>query len=216
MSRGTNRLAQDPVPNARLQAIDQHQIHLPPQKVLEPELQIHVAVEGMLVEIDEQVDVTVLVRLVARERAEQGDGPGTEGVKLVRVRFEPVQDGLSVEHSGESVAAPAPVAGGAGEPFSENPAWFVRFWKRMPAGATSNESCRWTEDDDMHLPLVVRAGYRGERRMHITFPDEVEGTVDCAEWLSGPVFEPLRDLSSTAETSSRSAKMLRLWKDVSC
>ena len=45
----------------------------------------------------------------------------------------------------------------------------------------------------MLLPIVVRAEYRGGHRIEITFQDGVHGTVDCAEWLSGPVFEPLRE-----------------------
>jgi hypothetical protein len=43
------------------------------------------------------------------------------------------------------------------------------------------------------LPAVVRAEYRGEYRIHLTFNDGVENTVDFEPWLDGPVFEPLRD-----------------------
>ena len=43
------------------------------------------------------------------------------------------------------------------------------------------------------LPLVVTAEYRGDYRIHLSFSDGVEGTVDFASWLSGPVFEPLKD-----------------------
>ena len=43
------------------------------------------------------------------------------------------------------------------------------------------------------LPLVVEANYRDEFNIHIVFNDGVEGVVDFSEWLSGPVFEPLRD-----------------------
>lgn len=43
------------------------------------------------------------------------------------------------------------------------------------------------------LPVVVRAEYRGDYRIHLGFSDGVEGTVDFAPWLSGPVFEPLKD-----------------------
>jgi len=43
------------------------------------------------------------------------------------------------------------------------------------------------------LPMVVVAEYRGEYRIHIAFNDGVEGTIDFAPWLSGPVFEPLKD-----------------------
>jgi len=44
-----------------------------------------------------------------------------------------------------------------------------------------------------HLPIVVRAEHRGDRRIRISFNDGVEGTVDFSDWLSGPIFEPLRD-----------------------
>jgi hypothetical protein len=45
------------------------------------------------------------------------------------------------------------------------------------------------------LPSVIRAEYRGGYRIHLTFNDDREGTVDFAKWLDGPVFEPLKDLS---------------------
>jgi hypothetical protein len=43
------------------------------------------------------------------------------------------------------------------------------------------------------LPTVIGAEYRGEYRIHLKFNDGVEKTVDFAQWLSGPVFEPLKD-----------------------
>lgn len=42
------------------------------------------------------------------------------------------------------------------------------------------------------LPYVTRADYRGGFRIHLTFNDESEGTVDFRAWLRGPVFEPLK------------------------
>lgn len=43
------------------------------------------------------------------------------------------------------------------------------------------------------LPPVIQAEYRGDYRIHLTFNDGVESTVDFSMWLHGPVFEPLRD-----------------------
>ncbi len=43
------------------------------------------------------------------------------------------------------------------------------------------------------LPQVVAAEYRGDHRIHLVFGDGREKTVDFSRWLSGPVFEPLRD-----------------------
>ncbi|HXK58260.1 MAG TPA: DUF2442 domain-containing protein [Acidobacteriota bacterium] len=43
------------------------------------------------------------------------------------------------------------------------------------------------------LPSVIRAEYRGCYRLHLTFTDNSEGTVDFARWLHGPIFEPLKD-----------------------
>jgi hypothetical protein len=43
------------------------------------------------------------------------------------------------------------------------------------------------------LPSVVRADYCGELNIRLVFSDGVEGVVDFADWLTGPVFEPLRD-----------------------
>ena len=44
------------------------------------------------------------------------------------------------------------------------------------------------------LPTVIRAEYRGGYMIHLTFNDGVEKTIDCARWLEGLVFEPLKDL----------------------
>ena len=44
------------------------------------------------------------------------------------------------------------------------------------------------------LPCVIRAVYRGEQRLHLTFNDGLEATIDFEEWLEGPVFEPLNSL----------------------
>lgn len=43
------------------------------------------------------------------------------------------------------------------------------------------------------LPQVVRAEYRGGHRVHLAFSDGREKTVDFKPWLTGPVFEPLKD-----------------------
>jgi hypothetical protein len=40
------------------------------------------------------------------------------------------------------------------------------------------------------LPTVVRAEYRGDFRLLVTFRDSSENTIDFSEWLHGPVFEP--------------------------
>ena len=43
------------------------------------------------------------------------------------------------------------------------------------------------------LPSVIRAEYRGGYRIHLTFNDDSEKTVDFRQWLDGPVFEPLKE-----------------------
>jgi hypothetical protein len=43
------------------------------------------------------------------------------------------------------------------------------------------------------VPVVIRAEYRGDFKVHLVFQDGTEGTVNFEEWLNGPVFEPLRD-----------------------
>lgn len=43
------------------------------------------------------------------------------------------------------------------------------------------------------LPQVVKAEYRSGHRIFLVFGDGREKTVDFAPWLSGPVFEPLKD-----------------------
>lgn len=44
------------------------------------------------------------------------------------------------------------------------------------------------------LPSVIRAEPRGGYRIHLTFNDGLAGTIDFADWLEGPVFEPLKDV----------------------
>ena len=43
------------------------------------------------------------------------------------------------------------------------------------------------------LPVVTRASLCGEFSLRLVFNDGVEGVVDFSDWLSGPVFEPLKD-----------------------
>ena len=43
------------------------------------------------------------------------------------------------------------------------------------------------------LPSVVRAEYCGGYRIHLTFNDNSEKTIDLRQWLVGPVFEPLKN-----------------------
>ena len=43
------------------------------------------------------------------------------------------------------------------------------------------------------LPAVVEAQYRSDFKIWLAFNDGVQGTVDFADWLTGPVFEPLKD-----------------------
>jgi hypothetical protein len=45
------------------------------------------------------------------------------------------------------------------------------------------------------LPSVIRAEFRGGYRIHLTFNDGLNSTVDFSQWLDGPVFEPLKDPS---------------------
>ncbi len=43
------------------------------------------------------------------------------------------------------------------------------------------------------MPTVIRAEHRGDYRIHCVFSDGLERTLDCTEWLVGPVFEPVKD-----------------------
>lgn len=40
------------------------------------------------------------------------------------------------------------------------------------------------------LPTVIDAEYRGDYLINLTFNDGVEATIDFAQWLEGPLFEP--------------------------
>ena len=43
------------------------------------------------------------------------------------------------------------------------------------------------------LPVVVQAEHCGGFKIRLVFDDGVKGVVDFADWLEGPVFEPLKD-----------------------
>jgi hypothetical protein len=43
------------------------------------------------------------------------------------------------------------------------------------------------------LPTVIRAEYQGGYMINLTFNDGLQNTVDFADWLEGPVFEPLKN-----------------------
>jgi hypothetical protein len=45
----------------------------------------------------------------------------------------------------------------------------------------------------MRLPAVIRAEHAGGFRIRLWFSDGVEGTVDFEAWLTGPVFQPLKN-----------------------
>ncbi len=42
------------------------------------------------------------------------------------------------------------------------------------------------------LPNVVRAEYEARFRIRLTFNDGLEASVDFQPWLTGPVFQPLK------------------------
>ena len=44
------------------------------------------------------------------------------------------------------------------------------------------------------IPGVTKAQYRGAYRIHVTFDDHSEKTIDFRHYLKGPVFEPLKDV----------------------
>ncbi|MFZ5877559.1 MAG: DUF2442 domain-containing protein [Nitrospirota bacterium] len=44
------------------------------------------------------------------------------------------------------------------------------------------------------IPCVIKAQYKGDYRIHVTFDDGSEKTIDFRRWLKGPIFEPLKDV----------------------
>lgn len=45
------------------------------------------------------------------------------------------------------------------------------------------------------LPHVIRANHEQGFRIHLTFNDGTEASVDFESWLTGPIFEPLKDVA---------------------
>lgn len=44
-----------------------------------------------------------------------------------------------------------------------------------------------------YLPLAIGAAYQAEYRIHVSFSDGTERTIDFSGWLDGPIFVPLRE-----------------------
>jgi hypothetical protein len=47
----------------------------------------------------------------------------------------------------------------------------------------------------VYLPHVIRANHEQGFRIHLTFNDGTEASVDFESWLTGPIFEPLNDVA---------------------
>lgn len=45
------------------------------------------------------------------------------------------------------------------------------------------------------MPHVIRAYHEGRFRIHLTFNDGTRASVDFEPWLTGPIFEPLKDVA---------------------
>ena len=43
------------------------------------------------------------------------------------------------------------------------------------------------------IPAVIQATHRSDYQIDLVFNDGSVGTVDFAQWLDGPIFEPLKD-----------------------
>ena len=54
------------------------------------------------------------------------------------------------------------------------------------------------------LPSVIRAEYLGGYRIHLTFNDNSEKTIDFLSWLDGPDFDPLKDKEDSEAVLARS------------
>lgn len=68
-------------------------------------------------------------------------------------------------------------------------------WERATKAQPSNESNPWSKIGSMQpLPLVTRAAYVDGFRIRLAFSDGLEAVVDFDDWLTGPVFELLRDI----------------------
>lgn len=44
------------------------------------------------------------------------------------------------------------------------------------------------------IPCVTKAEYQGGYRIHVTFDDNSEKTINFRPYLKGPVFEPLKNV----------------------
>jgi hypothetical protein len=44
------------------------------------------------------------------------------------------------------------------------------------------------------IPCVIKADYRGGYRIHVTFDDDSEKTINFRRYLKGPIFEPLKNV----------------------
>lgn len=81
-SRGIDGLCEDSVSQARLDAVEEHEIDARVEEAFEQGLRIHVGVKGFLLKLDEEVQITGVRGIVASRRAKEGqlcDSQVTDG-----------------------------------------------------------------------------------------------------------------------------------------
>ena len=95
---GNNRLAENSVPKLRLEGCRRDKIDAVADEFPKSPLKAHELKESdRATEFDEQIDVTILASLVARERAEQRHTSNAEGVQDRTVVAQRLQDVISLD-----------------------------------------------------------------------------------------------------------------------
>jgi hypothetical protein len=94
-SRGTDRLAQNALPQTRLESRFQYEIDPAPEQTLQAFLQAHVAIKGARRELDEKVEVAFIRGLVPRRGSEESQLAHLELLEVLAIRSQRRQDLLA-------------------------------------------------------------------------------------------------------------------------
>jgi hypothetical protein len=107
-SFGQNRLAE-----SRLHSIPEHKINPTIEQLLKEELQVHVVVEGLVVELDKEVQVARLGGLVTHGRPEQRQTPDPERPNPVPIPGQQLQQFVTRPHHWFIIASLGQLSPGA-------------------------------------------------------------------------------------------------------
>jgi len=100
-----DRFGEDGIPESRLERTLGNQIDPPPEKPLQESLEIHVGVEGRLIELNEKVHIAPDTGLIPGGRAEKRKTSHAETPYRIAVLFEDPEDLIAARGLHDAIIA---------------------------------------------------------------------------------------------------------------